>query len=125
MRTKTLEIGRAFYEALKDVASGGCFPVIADHGAAYPFITYRREYARADASSKDGRFCDTAEVEVKVAAARYDESVALAQECKERLDGARFSLAGLAVISCECSGGAETWSGDAYVQTLKFTLKVV
>lgn len=123
MITQSFKIGKVVFDLCKDICSGGCFAVIADKGAEYPFMVYRRAGIYQD-SDKDTNFVDNIAVEIMVAATNYDESVELIQKVKDKLELKRCIKDDIKIINTEVTGCSETWTNDSYVQHISLTFKV-
>lgn len=123
MQTQSLHIGKYIYERLKDLCSGGCFAVIADHGAQMPFMVYRRT-GLTILENKDSDFVDRVNVEIAIVSADYDESVSLVQKAKDMLNRRRDIFENLCVEKIEIVNASENWANDAYVQRLNLLIKI-
>lgn len=123
MITKSLKIGDMVYDLCKDICSGGCFPIIADKGAKYPFMIYRRS-GLSEMASKDHNIIDFVNVEIIVCSTDYTESVNLITKVKDTLELKRWSNGEFRVIDTDITGGSEYWNNDAYVQSLNVMFKV-
>jgi len=100
------------------------YPLIADNDAKYPFVVYQRSCV-STGISKDGVHEDTNTVKITVVASNYPESVAIAQkvrkgfEFKYRLfEGPAIKVYYSILVSSD-----ESFEGDAFIQTLTFTMK--
>lgn len=123
----TLSAGRAIYQKLCNDDSvfskvTRVFPVVAEE-AALPYIAYRRT-GMDQALVKGLAGADTATIEVAIFAESYDESVEIAESVRASLDGVQWMVGGLQVRSCHLTDASETWSDDAFVQTLIFNVKI-
>lgn len=98
------------------------FPIAADK-AELPYISYRRK-ATEQSPMKQGQFgSDTVTLEVVCYAARYSDSIDLAEAVRAALDCKTAVRGDLRMRSCTFSGSYEDWADDAFVQVLEFTLK--
>lgn len=120
-----LSAGTAVYEVLSERLADKVtkvFPVVTDE-AVLPYVCYHRE-ALETAAAKHAPSADTATIVVDCYAATYNGSVALAEAVREALDCVSISTeAGLNVRSCFLADAAESWTDDAYVQSLTFKLR--
>lgn len=123
MITKSLKIGDMVYALCKDICKGGCYPIIADKGANYPFMIYRRS-GLSERSSKDRGIVDYVNVEIILCSQDYTESIDLITKVKDTLELKRWYNGEFQVIDTEITGGAEWWHNDAYVQSLNVQFKV-
>lgn len=121
MITESLNIGHVVYELLKDIAP--CYAIIADHGTEYPFIVYRR-MSLYQQTNKDSNFVDNVGVEIAVASKEYGQSVELIQKIKDKLELKRTVIDKLIIQNTEFTGSSESWSEDAYIQTIGVNFQV-
>lgn len=120
-----LSAGTAVYEVLSERLANKVtkvFPVVTDE-AVLPYVCYHRE-ALETAVAKHAQSADTATIVVDCYAATYNGSVALAEAVREALDNVSITTsAGLTVRSSYLVDAAESWTDDAYVQSLTFKLR--
>lgn len=123
----SLSVGAAVRAALAGNAAvaaitGKIFPVITDE-AQLPYVVYRRAALEAQPQKSRPGFCDTVSVEVYCYAAKYSQSIELAEAVREALDLTSFDHDGLRVRSCVLTDSEESFADDAYIQQLVFTIK--
>lgn len=120
-----LSAGTAVYEVLSERLADKVtkvFPVVTDE-AVLPYVCYHRE-ALETAVAKHAQSADTATIVVDCYAATYNGSVALAEAVREALDNVSITTsAGLNVRSSFLVDAAESWTDDAYLQSLSFKLR--
>lgn len=120
-----LSAGTAVYEVLSERLKKKVtkvFPVVTDE-AVLPYVCYHRE-ALETAVAKNAQSADTATIVVDCYAATYNGSVALAEAVREALDNVSITTsAGLTVRSSFLVDAAESWTDDAYLQSLTFKLR--
>lgn len=120
-----LSAGTAVYEVLSERLADKVtkvFPVVTDE-AVLPYVCYHREALEA-AVAKGAKSADTATIVVDCYAATYNGSVALAEAVREALDNVSITTsAGLTVRSSFLVDAAESWTDDAYLQSLSFKLR--
>lgn len=120
-----LSAGTAVYEVLSERLADKVtkvFPVVTDE-AVLPYVCYHRE-ALETAVAKHAQSADTATIVVDCYAATYNGSVALAEAVREALDNVSLTTsAGLTVRSSFLVDAAESWTDDAYLQSLSFKLR--
>lgn len=120
-----LSAGTAVYEVLSERLKKKVtkvFPVVTDE-AVLPYVCYHRE-ALETAVAKNAQSADTATIVVDCYAATYNGSVALAEAVREALDNVSITTsAGLTVRSSYLVDAAESWTDDAYLQSLSFKLR--
>ncbi len=86
-RTHALRVGRVINDQLKDIIK--CYPVVAENGADYPFLTWKRTSLGSENSKDIYNLQDTVTMELAIAARTYSESLELAERVAERLDHIR------------------------------------
>ena len=120
-----LSAGTAVYEVLSERLADKVtkvFPVVTDE-AVLPYVCYHRE-ALETAVAKNAKSADTAKIVVDCYAATYNGSVALAEAVREALDNVSITTsAGLNVRSSYLVDATESWTDDAYLQSLSFKLR--
>lgn len=120
-----LSAGTAVYEVLSERLANKVtkvFPVVTDE-AVLPYVCYHRE-ALETAVAKHAQSADTATIVVDCYAATYNGSVALAEAVREALDNVSVTTsAGLTVRSSYLVDAAESWTDDAYLQSLSFKIR--
>lgn len=107
---------------------GKVFPVVSEAGAVLPYLCYRRG-ATLSTQAKGARPADSATVEVMCYASSYAGSVAMAEAVRSVLDGVQATYtapdgARLVARSIVFDDSQESWSDDAYIQTLVFIVRV-
>lgn len=120
-----LSAGTAVYEVLSERLADKVtkvFPVVTDE-AVLPYVCYHRE-ALETAVAKHAQSADTATIVVDCYAATYNGSVALAEAVREALDNVSITTsAGVTVRSSYLVDAAESWTDDAYLQSLSFKIR--
>jgi hypothetical protein len=118
------EVIRALLLADEDVTAitTRIFPIVADE-ATLPYIVYRRSETVADITkSKDS---DTTTISIDCLAETYQQSVELAEAVRRMLNESRYDGEDLKMRSCAFIGSdGEDWQDDAFIQNLKFRLKI-
>lgn len=127
MNKSILSAGRIISYVLKtntEVCSrvSDVFP-IASNKATLPYVYYRR-VGFSHNPQKVGRGADTVVIQVVCCTADYESSVELAEAVRNALDYQQAELDGQVMRSCVLTDSDETWSDDAYVQNLIFTVKI-
>lgn len=101
------------------------FPVFQpSEKAILPYIDYRRASLVANPAKGVPRTPDTIELVLNCYAARYAESVELAEAVRAALDCRSASDDGLTMRSCYLSDSSEDYQAEAYIQQLIFTVKI-
>lgn len=99
------------------------YPIVAD-SAELPYICYRRAGQSVTPQKAGQPGADTIQMEVLCCASSYSDSIELAEAVRSALDYTQAEYAGLIMRSCHLSGSEEDYEGDAYIQSLSFTIKV-
>ena len=98
------------------------FPIMSNK-AILPYVYYRR-VGFSQIPQKVGRGADTVVIQVACCTADYESSVELAEAVRNALDYQQAELDGQVMRSCVLTDCDETWSDDAFVQNLIFTVKI-
>jgi ABC-type branched-subunit amino acid transport system substrate-binding protein len=98
------------------------FPIM-NNKATLPYVYYRRVGYSQD-SQKIGRGADTAVIQVVCCTEDYESGVDLAESVRNALDHQQAELDGLVMRSCKLTESDESWSNDAFIQNLIFTVKI-
>ena len=98
------------------------FPIMSNK-ALLPYVYYRR-VGFSQIPQKVGRGADTVVIQVACCTADYESSVELAEAVRNALDYQQAELDGQVMRSCVLTDCDETWSDDAFVQNLIFTVKI-
>ena len=118
-----LEIGKAIYKVLEGTTK--VYPLVADMGASYPFIVYRRS-GLSHANTKDRfNYQELATVEVVVAAASYTESIQIAKQVLGRMEHTRGLYEGISISEIKLVGAEEDYIEDAFIQKLTFNIEIL
>ncbi len=116
------------YKDLTDLVGNRLFPIIADEGTDFPFVVYRRlglsetpKYFNKDLASTGGE----AVVELMVVSNDYDESIEVAEQVVNALQGKRGKLKDGTVISqIKLEDSDEDWIDNSFVQRLTFKISL-
>lgn len=119
-----LRVGKSINHLLTNsdvntIVNGRIFPIIADQGTAYPFITYRRNGSGND-SNKDSIYEDTTTVELVIASVSYQESMDIAVKVREALEKKRYDN----IKDIRLVDASEDYVSEAFIQNLVFTIKI-
>ncbi len=108
-------------DAQVSALTGKVFPLIVDE-ARLPYVLYRR--ASLSVNPTRGQSADTVNMEVVCYAARYAESIELAEAVRSALDYKQAEHDGMRMRSCTLVDSDESWEDDAFVQRLVFQVKI-
>lgn len=122
LRKSSLKIGEVIFDELKDILP--VYPLIADHGASFPFAIYKRTALQCENTKDIRNIYETATVDIKIASKTYDESLQLAQSVKIRLEHLRGDVNNICFDKIIMTNAYEDWIDDAYVQTLTFQIRI-
>lgn len=103
-------------DKLKEMVGNKIYPLIAEESTTFPFIIFKRNNIVTD-YTKDGRVNDTAEFSIAIAAKNYNQTVDIAERCRELFEMKRndyFNLIHFTSIS-------EDYVDDAFIQELTFS----
>ena len=107
---------------IKSLLNNACdrvYPLIADQGTKFPFITYRRS-GSGDQQNKDSIYEETTNVEIVVVSNTYEESIDIAQKCRDIFETSKTQK----IKKISLADAQEDYQEDAFVQTLIFTIKI-
>jgi len=108
---------------LKSGKANKIYPIVVDK-AELPYVVYRRAALTQNPAKAGYPGADTVDVEVLCYAATYGESVELAEQVRQALDCKQGGRGGLVMRGCYLSASDETYSDDAFCQSLTFTIKI-
>lgn len=120
--TKNLEIGTFIKEQIEPICP--TYPVIADQGANGNYCVYRRTGFTARNTKDIYDYESTASIEIIVVAQSYKESIRLAQDIKDKLEGFHGHWNHTVITSIFLENTNEDWNSDCYLQRLYFTINV-
>ncbi len=127
-RIHALRVGRVINDQLKDIVK--CYPVVAENGADYPFLTWKRTGFGSENSKDIYVLRDTVTMELLIAARTYSESLDLAERVVERLGHIRGmerpnrGHAPLYIADVDLVDSSEEYVANAYVQVLTIEVKL-
>ena len=120
--TKNLEIGTFIKEQVDPICS--TYPIIADKGADGNYCVYRRTGFIAKNTKDIFDYESTISMEIIVVAQTYKESIRLAQQIKDKLEGFRGIWNKTVITNIFLENTNEDWNNDFYLQRLYFTINV-
>ena len=120
--TDNLEIGTFITEQLNEILP--TYPIISDKPTESPFCVYRRTGFVSKNTKDRFNYEETINIEIILCATTYKDSIKLAQQVKDKLEGfyGRWRNTFINVIFLDNTN--EDWSNDMYIQRLYFTLEV-
>lgn len=99
------------------------YPVLTDK-AELPYILYRKSALEHTPTKSGYQGADTAQIEVVCYAAKYADSVEMAEAVREALDYQAGEFDGVKVRGCMLSDCEDLYEAGAYVQRLIFSVKI-
>ena len=118
-----LEIGKAIKTVLNGTTK--VYPLVADQGASYPFIVYRRS-GLTHANTKDRfNYQELATVEVIVAGSTYQQALQIAKEVLGRMEHTRGMYENISISEIKLINAEEDYIEDAFIQKLTFNIEIL
>ena len=100
------------------------FPIVADEGTNYPFITYQRTGITAS-RTKCGIYEDTVNFSVNILTQDYLSGLEIGDEVRKAIEkNLTCTIEGCSYSDILLVGANEQYSADGYVQTLNFQVIV-
>lgn len=127
----TLNIGSFIYDKInadkqlteKLGISNNIFPIVAEDGTNYPFITYRRTGLTSN-SSKDGYYEDIVRVEIKAICATYIQSVQVINRIRELFECQHIEYENMTIEDTSIENASENYEYNAFTQTINLVFKI-
>lgn len=123
MTTTAVSVGQKVYELLtsndelmRNIDVNNIFPLIAEEGATFPFIVFRRDGITPNYTKKE-LATETVSLSVFIASKSYAESVKLAELVREILELHKDSYFNQITLDSV----TEDFVEDSYIQELTFT----
>lgn len=118
-----LEIGKAIYNILDGTTK--VYPLVADQGATYPFIVYRRAGLQHSNTKDRYNYSELATVEVIVAGATYQNALQIAKEVMGRMEHTRGKYDNITISEIKLINAEEDYLEDAFIQKLTFNIEII
>lgn len=127
----TLNIGSFIYDTIKadkqltDTLriSTNVFPIVAEDGTDYPFVTYRRTGLVSN-NCKDGYYEDIVRVEIKAICATYIESVQVINRIRELFECQHIEYENMTIEDTSIENASENYEYNAFTQTINLVFKI-
>ena len=127
----TLNIGSIIYDKInadkqlteKLGISNNIFPIVAEDGTNYPFITYRRTGLVSN-NCKDGYYEDIVRVEIKAICATYIQSVQVINRIRELFECQHFEYENMTIEDTSIENASENYEYNAFTQTINLVFKI-
>lgn len=127
----TLNIGSFIYDTIKadkqltDTLriSTNVFPIVAEDGTDYPFVTYRRTGLVSN-NCKDGYYEDIVRVEIKAICATYIQSVQIINRIRELFECQHIEYENMTIEDTSIENASENYEYNAFTQTINLVFKI-
>ncbi len=127
----TLNIGSFIYDTIKadkqltDTLriSTNVFPIVAEDGTDYPFVTYRRTGLVSN-NCKDGYYEDIVRVEIKAICATYIQSVQVINRIRELFECQHIEYENMTIEDTSIENASENYEYNAFTQTINLVFKI-
>lgn len=127
----TLNIGSFIYDTIKadkqltDTLriSTNVFPIVAEDGTDYPFVTYRRTGLVSN-NCKDGYYEDIVRVEIKAICATYIQSVQVINRIRELFECQHIEYENMIIEDTSIENASENYEYNAFTQTINLVFKI-
>lgn len=127
----TLNIGSFIYDTIKadkqltDTLriSTNVFPIVAEDGTDYPFVTYRRTGLVSN-NCKDGYYEDIVRVEIKAICATYIQSVQVINRIRELFECRHIEYENMTIEDTSIENASENYEYNAFTQTINLVFKI-
>lgn len=127
----TLNIGSFIYDTIKadkQLAdtfgiSTNVFPIVAEDGTDYPFVTYRRTGLVSN-NCKDGYYEDIVRVEIKAICASYIQSVQIINRIRELFECQHIEYENMTIEDTSIENASENYEYNAFTQTINLVFKI-
>ncbi len=127
----TLNIGSFIYDTIKadkqltDILgiSTNVFPIVAEDGTDYPFVTYRRTGLVSN-NCKDGYYEDIVRVEIKAICATYIQSVQVINRIRELFECQHIEYENMTIEDTSIENASENYEYNAFTQTINLVFKI-
>jgi hypothetical protein len=128
--TNSILIGAKIYnllmnnEHINEMVGTKIFPIVAENGTEFPFITYTKTNVQPTQMTKDWQHEDNVSIQINVASTSYSESALIAQYVREALESPKWHMDDMVIRYLQLAGIVEAYTDNTYIQTLSFTCKV-
>lgn len=116
------KVGRAIFELTNPIVR--TFPIVAEEGASYPFMVYRRTSLTPYTTKDRFNYLTQISMELVIVTQKYEEGVALSQEVWDALDKKGGNIGGLDISAIRVTSSSEDFANNAYIQRLQIEVDV-
>lgn len=126
----SIYIGKVIYDeltsnsALTESVGTKIYPLIAEQTTTYPFIVYNRDSITNKTYTKDGYCEDTVSFTVNCVSTDYSQGLDIANEVRKTLEKIRIDDERMTIYNCRINSIDESYTDNAYVQTLSFNCTI-
>lgn len=99
------------------------FLLIAEPETKYPYVVITRTRITSRDENKDFS-TDEIGINIKVWSDQYDEAVNIADAIRFAIEGKEIEMGKEVMDSIELSSSTESWTGDAYLESMDFTAEI-
>lgn len=99
------------------------FLLIAEPETKYPYAVITRTRITSRDENKDFS-TDEIGINIKVWSDQYDEAVNIADAIRFAIEGKEIEMDKEVMDSIELSSSTESWTGDAYLESMDFTAEI-
>lgn len=125
----TLNIGSFIYDTIKadtqltDKLDNNIFPIVAEDGTQYPFVTYKRTGLSSN-NCKDGYYEDIVRVEIKAICATYIQSIEVINRIRQLFEKQHFDYEDMEIEDVAIENASENYEYNAFTQTINLVFKI-
>lgn len=125
----TLNIGSFIYDTIKadtqltDKLDNNIFPIVAEDGTQYPFVTYKRTGLSSN-NCKDGYYEDIVRVEIKAICATYIQSIEVINRIRQLFEKQHFDYEDMEIEDVTIENASENYEYNAFTQTINLVFKI-
>lgn len=116
------KVGRVIFELCNPIVRS--FPIVAEQGANYPFMVYRRASLTPYTTKDRFNYLTQISMELVIVTQTYEEGVELSQEVWDALDKKAGHIGGIDIDEIRVSSSSEDFANNAYIQRLQIEVDV-
>jgi hypothetical protein len=118
-----LQIGKAINKLISEITPN-VFPLIAEAGTKFPFVSYRRSGTQTSDTKDRYNYSEFAYIELAIYTNDYQSGISLAERIKSKLERFKGEIEGITINSIVLANGVEDYVGEAYLQSLTFSIEI-
>ncbi len=116
------KVGRVIFELCNPIVRS--FPIVAEQGANYPFMVYRRNSLTPYTTKDRFNYLTQISMELVIVTQTYEEGVELSQEVWDALDKKAGFIGGIDIDEIRVTSSSEDFANNAYIQRLQIEVDV-